>query len=123
MQVVATYYVGCNPGRFDSPQYSQLAAELSGAHGPKVRFLTSLKNGVNNATCAAWAGLGGSSADEGPTVVDDASRGLHYAFFEKEHPAYAVVDHCMRLRARIGPSEWDSLRGNVTQLVSELDVE
>ena len=102
--VVATYYVGCNPGRTDAPTYAALASKLSALPptAGKVTFLSSLKGGVNSARCESWAALGGAAGDQ-PITIDDEHRSLHYKLFEDRHPEYALIDHCGTFRYRIGP--------------------
>jgi len=117
---VATYYTGCNPGRGDSPAFSQTAAALTDQFGDAVAFLASLKGGVNAEVCQAWAALPGTTAEQ-PLFLHDRDKALHYLFFENEHPAYVVLDHCMRVRAKLGASSFGTLTQNITNLVGALD--
>jgi len=71
-----------------------------------VAFVVSLKNGVNKGIAKAWANINGSDVSVGgsnggfPYLVDDRHRALVYKFFDAAvHPAYAVIDHCMRFAA------------------------
>lgn len=102
--VVASYYTGCTPGRLDTPTYTQIVKLLQTLYPGKVAFLSSLKNGVNDGTCEAWANITGSDkSTQWPYIVDDRSRDLVYLLFDAQiHPSYAVLDHCMRLHAVLG---------------------
>jgi len=104
MTVVAHYYVGCTPGRSDSPMYTQTAALIEALYPGEVSFLTTLKNGVNNATCEAWATQPGSATStRWPYVVNDEHRALVYPLFDAQvHPSYVVLDHCHRVHAQLG---------------------
>ena len=109
--VVATFYSGCTPGREDYPTFTKYVSELhsrttNGFLPGNVAFLASLKNGVNAGVAEAWARIDGSDVTDGtsnggfPYLVDDRHRALVYKFFDPAvHPAYAVVDHCMRYHA------------------------
>ena len=55
--VIAHYFSGCTPGRDDAPLYNRMA-ELYLSQGKPVAFVTSLKNGVNDAICESWATQG-----------------------------------------------------------------
>ena len=106
--VVATFYTGCTPGRQDYPSLTrvvtQLHAQTAGGHLPgNVAFVASLKNGVHAGVAEAWANLPGADVSVAgnnsgfPYLVDDRHRALVYKFFDAAiHPAYAVIDHCMR---------------------------
>ena len=108
--VVATFYTGCTPGRQDYPSLTrvvtQLHAQTAGGHLPgNVAFVASLKNGVHAGVAEAWANLPGADVSVAgnnsgfPYLVDDRHRALVYKFFDAAiHPAYAVIDHCMRFR-------------------------
>ena len=73
----------------------------------------SLKNGVNQAS-RAWANLTERRRLESLDLVDDKHRALVYQFFDAAvHPAYAVMDHCMRYRALL-PSIAETLNGTAS---------
>lgn len=116
--VLATYYTGCNPGRGDSPSYGQQAEALRAVHGDAVQFYASLKGGVNDEVCRAWAGLPGSGATL-PVFLNDRDKALHYTFFTSEHPAYVVLDHCLRVRKKLFANAHNEMRLTVEALVAE----
>lgn len=109
--VVATFYSGCTPGREDYPTFTKYVSQLhtmtvNNFLPGNVAFVASLKNGVNRGVAEAWARIDGSdvSVDNSnagfPFIVDDRHRSLVYKFFDAAiHPAYAVIDHCMRFAA------------------------
>ena len=118
--VVATYFTGCTPGRRDYPTFTKYVTALrarvdAGDLPGNVKFVVSLKNGVNQGVARAWANLDGSDdVSESLVLVDDKHRALVYQFFDAAvHPAYAVMDHCMRYRALL-PSIAETLNGTAS---------
>ena len=118
--VVATYFTGCTPGRRDYPTFTKYVTALqarvdAGDLPGNVKFVVSLKNGVNEGVARAWANLDGSDDVSGSLViVDDRHRALVYPLFDAAvHPAYAVIDHCMRYRALL-PSIAETLNGTAS---------
>lgn len=104
--VVATYFTGCTPGRADYPSFTKyvtaLRARVNAGDLPgNVEFVVSLKNGVNEGVARAWAEIDGADdVSDSLVIVDDRHRALVYQLFDAAvHPAYAVLDHCMRYRA------------------------
>ena len=113
--VVATYFTGCTPGRRDYPTFTKYVTALqarvdAGDLPGNVKFVVSLKNGVNEGVARAWAELDGSDdVSRSLVIADDRHRALVYPLFDAAvHPAYAVIDHCMRYRALL-PSIADTL--------------
>ena len=140
MTVVATFYSGCTPGRADYPAFTKHVSSLRSkvANGflgtGNVAFLASLKNGVNDGVAEAWAKIAGSdvstsSSDTNggfPYIVNDGHRSLVYKFFDAAvHPAYAVIDHCMRYHALLPAlptqSGEDTLSKTVERLLLKID--
>ena len=118
--VVAAYFTGCTPGRRDYPTFTKYVTALrarvdAGDLPGNVKFVVSLKNGVNQGVARAWANLDGSDdVSESLVLVDDKHRALVYQFFDAAvHPAYAVMDHCMRYRALL-PSIAETLNGTAS---------
>ena len=117
--VVATYFTGCTPGRRDYPTFTKYVTALrarvdAGDLPGNVKFVVSLKNGVNQGVARAWANLDGSDdVSESLVLVDDKHRALVYQFDAAVHPAYAVMDHCMRYRALL-PSIAETLNGTAS---------
>ena len=85
---------------------TQLHAQTAGEHLPgNVAFVAqSLKNGVRGRRRGVGQPPGADVSVAGnnngfPYLVDDRHRALVYKFFGAAiHPAYAVIDHCMRFR-------------------------
>ena len=110
---MATFYTGCTPGREDYPTFTKYVSQLhamttNGDLPGNVAFVASLKNGVNAGVAGAWARIDGSDVSVSgagsnggfPLLVDDRHRALVYKLFDAAlHPAYAVIDHCMRYAA------------------------
>ena len=133
--VVATFYTGCTPGRNDYPVFTRHVTSLrertsTGVLPGQVAFLASLKNGVHAGVAEAWANLPGAdsvSSNGGfPRIVDDRHRALVYPFFDAAvHPAYAIVDHCMRYAALLPAidrqSGDDALVAAVEALLAKID--
>ena len=135
MTVVATFYSGCTPGRADYPAFTKHVSSLRSkvANGflgtGNVAFLASLKNGVNDGVAEAWAKIAGSdvstsSSDTNggfPYIVNDGHRSLVYKFFDAAvHPAYAVIDHCMRYHALLPALPTQSGEDTLSKTVERL---
>ena len=63
--VVATYFTGCTPGRADYPSFTKYVTALrtrvdAGDLPGNVKFVVSLKNGVNEGVAKAWAEIDGA---------------------------------------------------------------
>ena len=132
--VIATFYSGCTPGREDYPTFTKYVSQLHSMTKNNflpgnVAFVASLKNGVNRGIAEAWANINGSdvspnvsSTNAGyPYLVDDRHRSLVYKFFDAAvHPAYAVIDHCMRYAALLPAVASQSGQDTIVNVVTAL---
>jgi hypothetical protein len=92
--VIAHYFSGCTPGRDDAPLFNRMA-EVYLSLGKPVAFVTSLKNGVNDAICESWAnlGMGGDTP-----IADTYAPTLHARLLAEEAVCSGAQWRCIRQR-------------------------
>ena len=92
MVVVATYFTGCTPGRRDYPTFTKYVTALrarvdAGDLPGNVKFVVSLKNGVNQGVARPGRTSTERRRLESLVLVDDKHRALVYQFFDAAvHP-------------------------------------